>query len=120
MPALPFPVLRGVTLPRPNASPRTREDVVDVVRLASGSERRYVSGFRYVYRLSWTRTTDTGRAAIESAASSLGTVSFVDPLGVASFVVVGSLEVEPLAGYDPVRYAISLELREPDVRTATV
>lgn len=116
--ALPVPVLNGVALPRPNASPRTREDVVETVTLGRGGEKRYVRGFRYVTRLEWTRTTEAGRAAIETAAASLGTIPYVDPLGVISSVVVeDGVEVEPLPGYDPVRYRVALTLREPDVRS---
>lgn len=119
MPALAPPVLNGVTLPRPNSSPRSREDVVEIVTLANGGEKRYLRGFRYVYRLEWIRVSDAGRAAIEDAAASLGTITYSDPLGVVSTVVVepGSLEVEPLAGYDPIRYAVRLGLREPGVRS---
>lgn len=113
-----LPPMAGlVNLPRPTAASRQREDVVNVVTLGGGAERRYVAGYRYVFALSWALLTEANANAIEAAFPYGGGLDYRHVDGtVASVYVSGAITRTPVAGTDPVKHAVSVELREPGVR----
>lgn len=115
---MPAPVLGSTTLPLPTSADRSEERVEEAVVLAGGSERFYVRGYRLAWSLSWRRKDRATVDAIVAAARVPGTVAFTDTDGLATTVRVSSPpQVTPVAGTDPQRYDVEVDLREPDVRT---
>lgn len=112
------PVLAGKTLPAPSRYVRSREDLQTLVTLANGVERAYVRGFRYVYALTWDAMRGADVDLLRAATATFGEVSFRTLDGDTVTVRVDDAPPETARpGTNPVRYAASVTLREPGVRS---
>lgn len=110
------PVIGGVTFRRPVARAVTFEPVRSTIELGgSGQLRTYVRGTRRVVELEWSRMTDPEVAALTNVLAP----AFVDYADDADSAVYRcstdeGIEVEAIPGTYPVRYQVSIELRQQD------
>lgn len=105
-----FPVLNGTTLRRPSSVSESPEALRRDVTLASGALRAYSSGIRSVFELSWNKLLE-GEVAALRAAAALPFVPYTHVDGTTRVVETSPPSVTPLAGTDPVRFAVSISLR---------
>ena len=105
------PALGGVTLRRPTTATESPEPVRSVVTLAGGAERAYDRGSRQVFDLAWSRMTEAQLTALRALLRPTFT-SYVHVDGATYFVQTAPPKVEPLGGTDPVRFSVSVQLRE--------
>lgn len=111
------PVIGGVTFPRPNSRSSNVEPVRASVDLASGSERTYSKGRRGVHSLSWSKLTEDDVEALV-AATEPTYVTYREDEKSTEYVVSTNegVSFEAVAGTFPIRYSVSVTLRERDVR----
>lgn len=105
------PVLGGVDLPRPNSITENPERFGSEVVLAAGDLRVYDGGQRQVFELSWNKATEDVLAAITASARPAVT-SYRHTDGEMYVVLTSPVQRQPIAATDPVRFAVSLTLRE--------
>lgn len=109
------PVLAGVTLPRPSSVEQAPERFGSEVTLVSGSLRSYNGGIRSVFALSWSKATEATKTALEAAAVA-PVAAYVHVDGVAYTVLVDPPSSSPIPGTDPVKFEVSIALREQTPR----
>jgi hypothetical protein len=109
------PVIAGVTVRRPTSLTENPEPVRNSVQLAGGGLRSYSAGVRYVFGLSWAQMTE-GELAQLRALTAPPFVPYVHQDGTSHYVETSPPQATAIQGTDPVRFAVSLELRDQDPR----
>jgi hypothetical protein len=107
------PVLDGVTMPRPSQYRRTPVAVAQDRELSGGTIARYSRGHRFQHVMSWELAQETAALLLEQLGRIRGVTQFVDMDGTPYVVLVDDFDgLEPIAGTAPVRYKVSLSLKE--------
>jgi hypothetical protein len=111
------PVIGGVEFRRPTSRSVSTEPVGSSVELGSGSLRRYTRGVRKVFAISWAKMTEDEVAAVELALAPTFVTFQLDSTAEAALVATeDGFSADAIAGTFPIRYNVSLSLREKDPR----
>lgn len=111
------PVIGGVEFRRPTSRNVTTEPIGASVELGSGSLRRYTRGTRKAFAVSWAKMTEDEVAAVETALAPAFVTFQLDSTAEATTVATEEgFSAEAIAGTFPIRYNVSLSLREKDPR----
>jgi len=109
------PVIAGTALPRPTSLTENPEPVRTSAQLAGGALRAYSAGVRAVFGLSWAKMTE-GQLAQLRTLTTPPFVPYVHQDGTTYYVETTPPQATAIAGTDPVRFAVTLELRAQDPR----
>lgn len=106
-----LPAIAGQVIGRPTSLRESGEPVRNSVTLAGGGLRSYSAGVRRVFDLSWSRVTEDELADLRLLTAP-AFVAYTHQDGTTRIVETSGVEADAIAGTDPVRFSVSLTLRE--------
>lgn len=111
-----LPAISGVTIPRPSGLHENDEPIRSSVVLAGGGLRSYSGGVRKVFELSWSKATEDLVSDLRSLLLP-AFVAYRHSDGTTRMVETSGVSAEAIAGTDPVRFSVSVSLREQNPTT---